>query len=51
MSTDACLGTGGSGGAPGLVTGLLADTDCQAFGLVERGYAALASHKARPVPP
>ena len=29
--------------APGLVSGLLADTDCQAFGLVERGYAALAS--------
>ena len=29
--------------APGLVAGLLADTDCQAFGLVERGYAALAS--------
>ena len=28
---------------PGLVAGLLADTDCQAFGLVERGYAALAS--------
>lgn len=28
---------------PGLVGGLLADTDCQAFGLVERGYAALAS--------
>ena len=29
--------------APGLVAGLLADTDCQAFGLVERGYGALAS--------
>ena len=29
--------------APGLVARLLADTDCQAFGLVERGYAALAS--------
>ena len=29
--------------APGLVAGLLADTDCQAFGLIERGYAALAS--------
>ena len=29
--------------APGLVAGMLADTDCQAFGLVERGYAALAS--------
>ena len=28
---------------PGLVGRLLADTDCQAFGLVERGYAALAS--------
>ncbi len=26
----------------GLATRLLADTDCQAFGLVERGYAALA---------
>ena len=43
MSTDACLGTGGSGGTSGLVTGLLADTDCQAFGLVERGYAALSA--------
>lgn len=29
--------------APGVVAALLADTDCQAFGLVERGYAALAS--------
>ena len=29
-------------GAPGLAARLLADTDCQAFGLVERGYAALA---------
>ena len=28
---------------PGLITGLLADTDCQAFGLVERGYAALSA--------
>ena len=28
--------------APGLAARLLADTDCQAFGLVERGYAALA---------
>ena len=27
---------------PGLVGKLLADTDCQAFGLVQRGYAALA---------
>ena len=27
---------------PGLAARLLADTDCQAFGLVERGYAALA---------
>ena len=43
MSTDACLGSGGSGGTSGLVTGLLADTDCQAFGLVERGYAALSA--------
>jgi type IV secretion system protein VirB6 len=30
-------------GTPGMVAGLLADTDCQAFGLVERGYAALAA--------
>lgn len=29
--------------APGLAARLLADTDCQAFGLVERGYAALAA--------
>ncbi len=36
---EACSGPD----APGLVAGLLADTDCQAFGLVERGYAALAS--------
>ena len=28
---------------PGLAARLLADTDCQAFGLVERGYAALSS--------
>lgn len=28
--------------APGLAARLLADTDCQAFGLVERGYAALS---------
>ncbi|GGI85123.1 type VI secretion protein [Polymorphobacter multimanifer] len=28
---------------PGLAARLLADTDCQAFGLVERGYAALAA--------
>lgn len=27
----------------GLAASLLADTDCQAFGLVERGYAALSS--------
>ena len=33
--------------APGLVSGLLADTDCQAFGLVERGYAALPRRKAQ----
>ena len=39
MTPDACLAPS----APGLVAGLLADTDCQAFGLVERGYAALAS--------
>ena len=29
--------------APGLAARLLADTDCQAFGLVEKGYAALAA--------
>ncbi len=28
--------------SPGLAARLLADVDCQAFGLVERGYAALA---------
>lgn len=28
---------------PGLVAQLLADTDCQAFGLVERGYSSLAA--------
>lgn len=28
---------------PGLVVNLLADVDCQAFGLVERGYAALSA--------
>ena len=28
---------------PGLAAQLLADIDCQAFGLVERGYAALAA--------
>ena len=39
MSTDACALPEHSG----LVTGLLADTDCQAFGLVERGYAALSA--------
>ena len=39
MSTDACTAPE----HPGLVTGLLADTDCQAFGLVERGYAALTA--------
>ena len=39
MSTDACA----LPEHPGLVTGLLADTDCQAFGLVERGYAALSA--------
>ena len=39
MSTDACA----IPDHPGLVTGLLADTDCQAFGLVERGYAALSA--------
>ena len=30
-------------GEPGLVASLLADVDCQAFGLVERGYAALSA--------
>ncbi len=39
MSVDACVAPD----RPGLVTGLLADTDCQAFGLVERGYAALTA--------
>ena len=39
MSTEACIAPE----RPGLVTGLLADTDCQAFGLVERGYAALSA--------
>ena len=39
MSTEACTAPE----HPGLVTGLLADTDCQAFGLVERGYAALSA--------
>ncbi|MDB5713578.1 MAG: hypothetical protein JWO15_975 [Sphingomonadales bacterium] len=29
--------------APGLGASLLADVDCQAFGLVERGYAALSA--------
>ena len=28
---------------PGLAARLLADTDCEAFGLVERGYASLAA--------
>ena len=39
MTSDACI----TPEHPGLVTGLLADTDCQAFGLVERGYAALSA--------
>ena len=39
MSTEACAVPE----RPGLITGLLADTDCQAFGLVERGYAALSA--------
>ena len=39
MSADACIAPDHSG----LVIGLLADTDCQAFGLVQRGYAALAA--------
>lgn len=39
MTPDACSAPD----VPGLVGQLLADTDCQAFGLVERGYAALAS--------
>ena len=39
MSVDACAAPD----RPGLITGLLADTDCQAFGLVERGYAALSA--------
>lgn len=39
MTSDACI----TPEHPGLITGLLADTDCQAFGLVERGYAALSA--------
>ncbi len=38
MNADICAPPS----APGLAARLLADTDCQAFGLVERGYAALA---------
>ncbi len=39
MITDACTGPA----EPGLVASLLADTDCQVMGLVERGYAALST--------
>ena len=38
MSLDFCAAPEG----PGLAARLLADTDCQSFGLVERGYAALS---------
>lgn len=38
MSADLCVPQP----VAGLAARLLADTDCQAFGLVERGYAALA---------
>lgn len=38
MNPEACAPPA----VPGLAARLLADTDCQAFGLVERGYAALA---------
>ena len=38
MSPDFCAAPEG----PGLAARLLADTDCQSFGLVERGYAALS---------
>ncbi len=38
MTSDLCSAAGQSG----LIARTLADTDCQAVGLVERGYAALA---------
>ncbi len=38
MRTDFCTAPEG----PGLAARLLADTDCQSFGMVERGYAALS---------
>jgi type IV secretion system protein VirB6 len=38
MNPDFCAAPEG----PGLASRLLADTDCQSFGLVERGYAALS---------
>ena len=38
MRPDFCAAPEG----PGLAARLLADTDCQSFGLVERGYAALS---------
>ena len=38
MIADFCAAPNG----PGLAARLLADTDCQSFGLVERGYAALS---------
>ena len=38
MSPDFCAAPEG----PGLAARLLADTDCQSFGLVDRGYAALS---------
>lgn len=39
MTPDLCT----PAGEPGLIAQLLADTDCQAFGLVERGYGALSA--------
>jgi type IV secretion system protein VirB6 len=39
MNPDLCATTG----PPGLVADLLANTDCQASGLVERGYSALTT--------
>lgn len=39
MNPDLCAAADN----PGLVARMLADTDCQAFGLVERGYAALSA--------
>ena len=39
MTSEGCIAPS----EPGLVANLLADVDCQAFGLVERGYAALSA--------